>query len=190
MADLIGIEVSNEIYGLQDETARAAADSAESKAENAATSVETLAENLETDITAVLKKYLPTETVLWTNPNPSANFTEQNTEIPSMSQYDSIKILFANTNSQTNPLEAREYVLNTGTGAWYSITNTNDFEPTFNGYLWSRPFYINTLNNRIEWKTCIEWDISAIPSGVMDTADFVWIPIKIIGIKKGEPLPA
>lgn len=189
MADIKGIEVQATTYGVEDTAARAAAETAETAADTAAAAVSTLQENLEDDITAVLKKYLPTETVLWTNPNPSANFTEQDTAIPDMSQYDSIKILFANTNSQTNPLEAREYVLNSGTGAWYSMTNTNDFETPFNGYIWSRPFYINTLNNRIEWKTCIEWDVSAIPSGVMETADFVWIPIKVIGIKKGAALP-
>lgn len=104
MAEAKGIKIGDEVRTFKDETARDAASAANDKAEQALTDAsEALQETvaLEADLPERVKQIvaamLPQETLLWTNPNPLADFVEQNISIPNLWSYDELKLYFTDS---------------------------------------------------------------------------------------------
>lgn len=185
MADLIGIEVSNEIYGLQDETARAAADNAESKAENAASSVASLEENLANEIGKVIGRFLTTRTVLWTNPNRGQQFARQAVAIPNFADYDEVHIVIDSYNGQSTA----------GTIIAGKIEGTQSFRLRVNQVTEMLSSTWTVLANREisvtpDTNDIVFFDANAItfkPDGSQsfDTNNSLLVPMQVIGVKYG-----
>lgn len=190
MADLIGIEVSNEIYGLQDETARAAADSAESKAENAATSVASLEESLEATIAAVIKKYSPTKTLLWTNPSGGEQSDDVVISVPNLASYDRLEFYVENGVLPQGVQEIKTLEIHPENMSSVSFMSSAYWSIPQGGFLLSRQVTINTTANTITIGQNVAWNLYGNLLEAMDYNNYLQSVIKIYGVKDGAALPA
>lgn len=116
-----------------------------------------------------------TETVLWTNPNPTTSYSTGTVTVSSMTEYDFIKIVFRKTTSDSTeipyivPLSTFETMLDEAKasflGAGYKISTTIVCRPTY--YSSSTSVYFSNCKQL----------------GGSDSSRNSMIPYKIIGIK-------
>lgn len=190
MADIKGIEVQATTYGVEDTAARAAAETAENAADTAATAVKTLQENLESDITEVLKKYLPTKTVLWTNPNLTSGMESQFLTIPNMNEYDRLELLFSGPAAGRPNTEVRTIDL-TGVGnVEMKMGGVQSIQPNAVFTLSSRGITVMKQTNQIIVDTAYDLTKNYSNEYTVSEASGRFCLYQVIGIKNGAALPA
>lgn len=190
MADIKGIEVQATTYGIEDTAARAAAETAETAADTAAAAVSTLQENLESDIMAVIKPFLTTRTVLWTNNNKNAQFAQQEITIANLSSYDAVEIVINRFQAQSDMGQIIKIKLVAGQNDIVSVGGTQDAFPSGYYTVALRNFNVSPSDNRITVQ-----DANLIEGGTggaftVSTNNSYFIPMQIIGIKYGANPPA
>lgn len=145
--------------------------------------IDTINNDFDSKVKDLIAAALPTETVVWTNPNPGNEFANEDVVIPNMTQYNRLKIYFNYSRGQTGVQRIEEFEISGGGSSWFSVMTATDFAESFNGYIYCREFNISPSGNNIHFTDCIVWSLDDLPTKTMSLTNGTWIPAKIVGIK-------